>query len=307
MYNYNHLYYFYVTAKLSGVSNAAKFLRISQPSLSSQLKVLEASMNKKLFEKRGRRLALTVEGEKTYAYCSKIFSLAEEMNEAFKNKSDQTFHKVRIGISDQLEQPFIADILSPLLKERKTSYKNTFVITSARDADLLQALRTQEIDLVLTNRPSYANDLSELSAVSMPVALMVSTENMQKLRFKISRNTPIRDFIEMVPWSMVMASDKVKLRQETDIFFQELKMQKAIVLESDILSVVGRAILDGAGFGFMPVPYMHEEIKHQLISTFGPKQGFWKHRVHLLARKQDSYEPAIEDVKKCMREIEKLN
>ena len=51
MYNFNHLYYFYVTAKSGGVNAAAQHLRISQPSLSSQLKVLERSLDLRLFEK----------------------------------------------------------------------------------------------------------------------------------------------------------------------------------------------------------------------------------------------------------------
>lgn len=54
MYNYNHLYYFYSTVKFGGVTLAAKHLCISQPSLSSQLKVLEESLQIKLFNKVGR-------------------------------------------------------------------------------------------------------------------------------------------------------------------------------------------------------------------------------------------------------------
>ena len=58
MFNYNHMYYFYVTAKLGGVTNAAQYLHISQPSLSSQLKVFESTIEQKLFEKKGRRMQL---------------------------------------------------------------------------------------------------------------------------------------------------------------------------------------------------------------------------------------------------------
>ncbi len=83
MFNYNHLYYFYVTAKLGGVSNAAKYLHISQPSLSSQLKVFEGSIDKKLFEKKGRKLQLTPEGERAFIYSKKIFDVAAEFAESF--------------------------------------------------------------------------------------------------------------------------------------------------------------------------------------------------------------------------------
>jgi LysR family transcriptional activator of nhaA len=54
MYNFNHLHYFYVTAKFGGVTAAAKHLRISQPSLSSQMKTLERSLDVRLFQRVGR-------------------------------------------------------------------------------------------------------------------------------------------------------------------------------------------------------------------------------------------------------------
>ncbi len=51
MYNYNHLYYFYVTAKSGSVMTAATLLSISQPSLTSQLKVLERSLERETLSK----------------------------------------------------------------------------------------------------------------------------------------------------------------------------------------------------------------------------------------------------------------
>ncbi len=304
MYNFNHLYYFYQTAKLGGVNNAAKYLRISQPSLSSQLKVLESTLDKKLLEKKGRGVVLTNDGERVYAYCKKMFSAAQEMNDSFRSKSDSNIQKIRIGISDQIERPFIADLLSPLLKDGKVTAQNSFVVTSAKTVDLIESLRASEIDLILTNKPTYGVDIAELAAVSMPVALMVSSEHMKNLRVRFSRNTPIDEFIQAVPWGLILPTESLKLRQETDIFFQDIKVRKNVVLESDILSVVGRAILDGAGFGFLPVPYAREEIKLNLISTFGPKQGYWKHMMYLIARKQDTYDPAIEEIKKAVKEID---
>jgi LysR family transcriptional activator of nhaA len=72
MYNFNHLYYFYVTAKSGGVTAAAGHLRISQPSLSTQLKVLESELGLKLLQKTGRTVELTREGLVIYVRRSRI-------------------------------------------------------------------------------------------------------------------------------------------------------------------------------------------------------------------------------------------
>lgn len=303
-YNFNHFYYFFVTAESGGVSKAAKLLHISQPSLSSQLKILENNLSKKLFEKRGRGMGLTYEGERVYDYCKKMFAAADDIKEFLRAPSDSSGIKVRIGISGQLERPFIADILSPILKDKDLLKKNSFSVSTGEDRDLLDNLRFQEIDLLLTNRPQYGEDLAELAAIHMPVHLMFSSENLRHLRLKITPRMQIMDFMNAVPWGLVLPSESLKLRQEIDIFFQEIKTRKPIVFESDILSVVGRAILDGAGFGFLPSPYVREEINLNLLSRFGPEEGYWKHSLYLIARKRESYPEAITEVANQVKKMD---
>lgn len=300
-YNFNHLYYFYVTARRGGVSKAAQALHISQPSLSAQLKILESNLDKKLFEKKGRGLILTAEGERVFSYCQKMFSAAEDMQAYLNAPNLRAGAKIRIGISGQLERPFVADLLSPLLRNRSLAPKNSFMVSTGTDRDLVEALRFHEIDLLLTNRPLYDGDLQELTALHMPVQLMFSPESLRHLRLKISSRSGLSEFMEAVPWGLVLPSENLKLREEIDIFFQKQKIRKPIVFESDILSVVGRAILDGAGFGFLPAPYVQEEIKLNLLSTLGPKEGYWKHSLYLIARKQDTYSESIQDIVKSVR------
>lgn len=306
MFNYNHLYYFYVTAKLGGVSNAAKYLHISQPSLSSQLKVFESSIDQKLFEKKGRRLQLTPEGERAFAYSKKIFDIAAEFAESLRAPSEKQSQRIRIGVTDQVERPFIADLLSPLIKERKRGIEKTFFVSSAPSEILINQLRSEEIDLVLTNKPIYSEDVKELATASMPVNLLVSTQNLKEFKIRISRNTSALEFLNAVPWGLIIPSYKMKLRHETDLFFQEIKARKKVVFESDIMSVVGRAIIDGAGVGFLPVPYVYDEVKSGVLTQIGPKAGYWKHSVYLLGRKESNYDEVIEDVKNSVKRLEKM-
>lgn len=306
MFNYNHLYYFYVTAKLGGVSNAAKYLHISQPSLSSQLKVFENSIDQKLFEKKGRNLQLTPEGEKAFAYSKKIFEIAAEFAESLRSPSEQQSQRIRIGVTDQVERPFIADLLSPLIHEKRKDVQKTFFVSSAPSEILLQQLRSEEIDLLLTNKPIYVEDVKELASASMPVNLIVSSENLKKFKIRVSRNTSAADFINSFPLGLIIPSYKMKLRHETDLFFQEIKARKKVVLESDIMSVVARAILDNAGFGFLPVPYVFDEVKTGAVTTLGPKAGYWKHTLYLLGRKDSHYDETIEDVKNSVKRLEKM-
>lgn len=307
MFNYNHLYYFHVTAKLGGVSNAAKYLHISQPSLSSQLKVFENSLDQKLFEKRGRNLHLTPEGERAYAYSKKMFAVAADFAESLRTPSEKQSQRIRIGITDQVERPFIADILSPLIREQKKTAEKTFFVSSASSEVLLAQLRNEEIDLLLTNKPIYAEDVRELASASMPVNLLVATQTLKDLKIRISRKTSPVEFLNAIPWGMILPSYKMKLRHEIDLFFQEIKVRKKVVFESDVMSVVGRAIIDGAGVGFLPVPYVLPEIRNGGLTVLGPKIGYWKHTVYLLGRKESTFDETIEGVKNSIKRLEKMS
>lgn len=306
MLNYNHFYYFFVTAKLGGVSNAAKYLSISQPSLSSQLKVFESSLEQKLFEKKGRRLVLTPEGERAFIYAKKMFEIATDFSESLKNQSATKQQKLKIGVTDQVERPFIADLLSPLIRSQNKGIEKSFFVSSAPSEALLTQLRSEEIDLVLTNKPLYAEDVKELASVSMPVNLLVATKNLKEYKIHITRQTSAADFLNVCPWGMIVPSYKMKLRHETDLFIQDIQTRKKIVFESDIMSVVGRAIVDGAGVGFLPVPYVLDEVQSNKITVLGPKAGYWKHSLYLLGRKSSHYDEAIEGIKAAIRGLGKL-
>lgn len=306
MMNYNHLYYFHITAKLGGVNNAAKFLNISQPSLSSQLKVFESSIDQKLFRKEGRRLQLTPEGERAFAYTKKIFDIAMEFSESLRSPSEKQSQRIRIGVTDQIERTFIADLLSPLIREQKKTVEKTFFISSAPSGDLIDQLRSQEIDLILTNKPIYAEDVRELASADMPVNLLVSTKLLKDFKVRLTRNISATDFLNAISWGLIIPSYKLKLRHETDLFFQEMKIRKKVIFESDVMSIVGRAIVDGAGVGFMPVPYVYEEIKSGSLTVIGPKTGYWKHGLYLLGRKDSTTDETIEEMKNSIKKMEKI-
>ena len=62
---------FVAVAERGGVSRAALLLRITQPALSRQIRDLQEELGFKLFERLGRRLSLTGEGEEFLSVCPK--------------------------------------------------------------------------------------------------------------------------------------------------------------------------------------------------------------------------------------------
>jgi DNA-binding transcriptional ArsR family regulator len=57
--NYHHVLYFWTVVREGGVSKAAEKLRLSQPTISAQVKILEEALGERLFQGKGRTLVLT--------------------------------------------------------------------------------------------------------------------------------------------------------------------------------------------------------------------------------------------------------
>ena len=79
--NYHHLLYFYTVAREGSMARASAVLHLTQPTVSSQIKALEEALGEKLFERRGRGLALTETGHIVYRYAEEIFTLGRELQD----------------------------------------------------------------------------------------------------------------------------------------------------------------------------------------------------------------------------------
>ena len=73
--NYHHLLYFWLVSREESLAAAATKLRLAQSTVSKQIHLLEDTLGHKLFEKKGRRLALTESGRIVFRYAEEIFSI----------------------------------------------------------------------------------------------------------------------------------------------------------------------------------------------------------------------------------------
>jgi LysR family transcriptional regulator, transcriptional activator of nhaA len=85
--NYHHLLYFWLVAKEGGLVPAGRILRLSQPTLSEQIRKLEQALGEQLFERRGRRLVLTEVGRVAYRYADEIFGIGSELLDAVRGRA----------------------------------------------------------------------------------------------------------------------------------------------------------------------------------------------------------------------------
>jgi len=77
---------FCYAAAAGSVSNAAKRMRLSQPSVSQQIQSLESEMGVKLFVRQGSKIRLTHEGQLLFEMAGSLVEQLEHLDEQFKQR-----------------------------------------------------------------------------------------------------------------------------------------------------------------------------------------------------------------------------
>lgn len=148
--NYHHLLYFWTVVRVGSIARASDELRLTQATVSAQLKSLEQSLGEKLFRKAGRHRAPTETGKLVFRYADEIFSLGQEMLGTLKGRPEGRLARLTIGVADVMPKLVAYQLIEPALKLRD-SYK--IVCREGTNEELLPALAHHDIDVVLTDAP----------------------------------------------------------------------------------------------------------------------------------------------------------
>jgi LysR family nitrogen assimilation transcriptional regulator len=135
---------FVTVAELGTVSKAALRLRIAQPALSRQLMDLEHELGLRLFDRVGRRLLLTSEGEQLLLGCRVLLNSASAVTEQAQMLRDGDTGVLKIAASPQ----HIESVLSRFLHRYADRYPKVEVkMTEGTGSDILTLLERGEIHL----------------------------------------------------------------------------------------------------------------------------------------------------------------
>ncbi|WP_138750941.1 LysR family transcriptional regulator [Paenibacillus sinopodophylli] len=150
MNNYELYKVFYWSAKTGSLTQAAKALYITQPSVSHAIKQLEDSFGITLFYRNSKGVSLTQEGTILYSYIEQsqiLISLAEEKLGALKNLDSG---ELRIGGSDSLFKHY----LLPYIETFHRNYPGIKLqLIHGTTPEIISFLKEGRIDLGVVRMP----------------------------------------------------------------------------------------------------------------------------------------------------------
>lgn len=239
------LRYFLAIAATGSVSRAARRCGVTQPTLSQQLRQLEAQFGRRLFDRLSRGVALTEAGRALVPYAQRIVCEANALEAAVRADVDAGRGRLLVGAI-----PTMAPYLLPPLIERFTRQFPRCELAIREDVtrNLVEALLDHELDLALLSPPIDDN------------ALAVDVLGRERLLLVAARGAPIArgrstlSLTELQDHPAVVVHEMHCLSQQIEAFCAARSLRRRIVCRSTQLATVLELV--GLNLGISIVPEM---------------------------------------------------
>jgi DNA-binding transcriptional LysR family regulator len=173
-------------ARLGSFTRAAQELYLTQSAISHAIKALEEQAGCRLFERAGRRVALTQSGEQFLRHVDKILGEMKAARRGLDELSRWGHGRLRLGASTTACQY----ILPTVLREFKQSFPKCVISIDPGDhARQLDQLLNNHIDLALMLEPEGQKELAFVPLFSDEMRFLVSPGHPWARANRVQRDT----------------------------------------------------------------------------------------------------------------------
>ncbi len=260
--NYNHLRYFWAVAHDGNLTRAAERMNLSQSALSVQVRKLEDQLGHALFERRNRQLHLTEAGRIALDHADAIFSSGDDLLGTLSERGRARV-ALRIGALATLSRNFQLGFIRPVLGRTDVEV----ILRSGGSNELYQALKTHQLDVVLTNQPPLRDALTPFTARRLseqPVSLVCRPSMMRE-------HSSIAELMARAP--IVLPAHPSEMRQNIDAFCNRLGLRPQIAAEVDDMAMMRLLVREGVGMGALPPIVVRDELASGLLIDAGALPG----------------------------------
>jgi len=148
--NLQQLEYFKLVAEKENYTSVAKFLGVTQSSLSHAIAKLEKELHVALFVKDGRKIRLTQNGKEFYTYVVQALDILEDGKNKMLELSGDKNYTIKIGHIHNAARDFIAQVIGQY--RLASDILTTFELEQDATANLLDALVNKALDIALTSK-----------------------------------------------------------------------------------------------------------------------------------------------------------
>jgi len=260
-----HARTFVTVADLGTVSKAAERLHIAQPALSRQIGNIEEEFGLKLFDRVGRRLILTSDGEQLLGECRGLLEYAGAINERARQLQRGDTGVLKVAAAPNM----IECVLPHFLHRYAERYPKVQVkLNDTPGSDMLAALERGEIHLGQTLiRAIRPEDHQRFASHPLePVEMLAACHP----ELKLGKNGTV-EITELAPHPLLQGSPEYVTRKTFDAACRLAGFTPNVVLESRAPNALLAMAEAGHGVAIVPsvVPAHHHVLRIMCVTYQG--------------------------------------
>lgn len=274
-------------------SSAANLLGYAQSTVTTQIKQLEEELHCLLFERLGKSIVLTPEGERLLEYAQKMVQLEREILLEVPT-SNEPAGILRLGISESLCYNTLPQILM--------EYKNKFPKIEIQLQFITRAtfpllLKTGALDMVYTLNPYIeATDLVMLYKKPETLGFYANPQ------YPLINKKDIKES-DLANIPMLLTSHECSFREMLVESLAKLSITPKIVLETSSKEILKQFAINQLGVAFMPDMVVHEEIANHYLEKLSWKGNDFPIFSQIFIHKDKHINMAMEELVKMISTI----
>ncbi|YBV94447.1 LysR family transcriptional regulator (plasmid) [Phyllobacteriaceae bacterium JZ32] len=246
------LQYFVAMFEEGSVTRAARRLNVVQPALSQQLAKLEEELGQPLFHRTPKGMVPTRAGAEAYALFLVVLKDLEYARQSLAERKGVIRGHVSIGVVSSV----LNNALSETLQAFNTKYPEvTIRATGGYTTDLLEMLRTSQVDAVVINASKQQEGANTIDILTEDLALVCSADN--PLQF--DGPVPLADIARL---TLAIPSRRHGLRLIIDQAAEQEGVTLKPPFEFDELKTIEDFVQSTDFFTIMPPIAVHRAIRH---------------------------------------------
>lgn len=244
-------------AELGSLSKAADRLRIAQPALSRQVRLLEEELGLHLFVRHGRGMVLTEPGRQVLDHALRIMAEVEEIRAKATNADAPLSGQVAIGLP-----PTVADIISvPLVALFGKAHPQAVLrLVSAYTGYLLDWLHRGEIDVAILYDPRPVRSVRSHPLLLETLFLIGPPD----AGFSTRRALPFKD---LEGKRLLLPSVQHGLRTIVERCATEAGITLDVAVEADSYATLKDLVRHGHGWTILPLAPIHDDIEARRLTS----------------------------------------
>ncbi|MBU8785517.1 MULTISPECIES: LysR family transcriptional regulator [Bacillus] len=250
------LEYFMTLCQELHFTRAAEKLGIAQPSLSQQIRLLEHEIGTPLFDRVGKRTAMTEAGNILLEHCYHIFHELSQARAAISELQGLKRGSLKIGALLTVVNYLLPDTVI----EFHRSYPNIELsVLGLRTGDIYDRLLENKLDLGIVAQPLEHDDLETVPFLTQHLALAAPIDH------PIAEQPFVTlDVLKEVP--SILLPDTYVLRQLINDKCRTLGFEPRPVMEMTTMESITNMVAKGIGATILPKGYL-DCIGDQSIQT----------------------------------------